>query len=165
MVSGRPSRKLSVRPDRYGECVADRWAPDRFDPSAYWARTFTLPVFFADLDVNFHVNNVAYGRFFEHARYTAHNEIGVVDLLRDGGRMLVARIAIDYLAESRLGDLVVRLRVGRFGRSSLVEEMAAWQGDTCVALAEVTMAHRRDGAAAPWTDELREAFATLRPAS
>jgi acyl-CoA thioester hydrolase len=145
--------------------VAGRWAPDRLDPKAYAPRSFTLPVFYGDLDTNGHVNNVAYGRFFEHARYTTHHEIGLVSGLGHGSRLIVARVAIDYLAESRLGEpLVVRVRLGSFGRTSLIEEQAAWQGDVCVALAEIVMVHQKDGVAAPWTDALRDAFAALRPA-
>jgi acyl-CoA thioester hydrolase len=143
--------------------VASRWAPDRLDPKAY-ARALTLPIFYNDLDTNGHLNNVAYGRFFEHMRFTAHHEIGVIDALEGGSRLLVGRVAIDYLAETRLGDpLVVRIRLARFGRASLIEEMAAWQGDVCVALAEVVMVHQHNGSAAPWPDALRRAFTTLEP--
>jgi acyl-CoA thioester hydrolase len=151
-------------PSRYGEGVAGRWAPDRLDPQAYGARSFTLPIFYGDLDTNGHLNNVAYGRFFEHARFTAHHEIGVAEALGPGGRVLVARVAIDYLSESRLGDpMVVRMRLARFGRTSLVEEQAAWQGDVCVALAEITIVHTHDGVASPWPDPVRNAFAQLLP--
>ena len=132
---------------------------------AYAPRAFTLPIFYGDLDTNGHVNNVAYGRFFEHARYTTHHEIGLVAGLGKGSRLLVARVAIDYLAESTIGEpLVVRVRLGSFGRTSLIEEMAAWQGDVCVALAEIVMVHQQGGVAAPWTDPLREAFGALSPA-
>ncbi len=124
-----------------------------------------LTVMYNDLDPNNHLNNVAIGRFFEHARVTANQGDGLWQALRPG-RLIVARVAIDYLVEGRIGPVHVRTRLASLGRTSYRMEQAAWQpqpGGTasCLGLAEVTLVHLRDGRPAPLSDAFREAAAPL----
>jgi acyl-CoA thioester hydrolase len=136
------------------------WPADRLDPEAYPGPGVDLPVFYGDLDTNHHVNNVALGRYFEMGRYELHHRIGLGRRARaHGGSLVVARVAIDYLAEVLfgVGPLHVRTRLAALGRTSLTEHQAAWQQGRCVALAEIVAVYRHDGAAAPWPDDIRAA--------
>jgi acyl-CoA thioester hydrolase len=101
-----------------------------------------------------------FARFFEHARYIAHSMVGLPPLMRDSGdRILVARLAIDYIAEAHFGTpLHIRTRVASFGRSSLVEQQAAWQGDRCVAIAEVVIAYRHGSESMELPSSVRAIF-------
>jgi acyl-CoA thioester hydrolase len=129
-----------------------RWEPHRLDRACYPEPGIDLPVLYADLDVNGHLNNVALGRFFEHSRATVYAENGFWHAAHaEGGRSFVVRVAIDYLREVHLGSVLhVRSRLVRVGTSSATIEQAAWVDDTCVGLAEVVFAHARDGGSAPW---------------
>jgi acyl-CoA thioester hydrolase len=132
----------------------------RLDRRHYPARGVDLPVFAADLDLNGHVNNVTLGRYFEQCRYDAQEAAGFQAVLgRTGGNSLVARAVYDYLAETLPGrPLHVRLRIERVGRTSVLEQMAAWQGEQCVALAEFTLVHREQGRPQPWPAPALEQF-------
>jgi acyl-CoA thioester hydrolase len=143
-----------------------RWPADRIDPAAYAEPGVDLPIFYGDLDTNRHVNNVALGRYFEQARLETHRGVGIDRIVHgEGGSLLVARVAIDYVAEVHFGSpLHIRVRVCSVGRSAMHEEQAAWQNDQCVALAEVVAVHRRDGAAAEWPAAARTAWRSLRAA-
>ena len=145
--------------------TSDRWPADRLDPHAYGDPGVDLPVFYGDLDTNGHLNNVAFGRFFEQARFMAHRGAGISAVMAsEGSQFLVARVAIDYLREARFGSpLHVRTRVARVGSSSVTEEQAAWQHDACVALSEVTMVYLADGHPAPLTPVMREAVDSISP--
>jgi acyl-CoA thioester hydrolase len=141
-----------------------RWAPDRIDRGCYPGPGLDLPVLFGDLDTNMHVNNVMMGRFFEESRVDAHFQAGVPQMLHKVGmHNLIARVAIDYVQEARYRKpLHVRLRVAKIGTTSATYEQAAWQGDECVALAEVVAVCRSADGAAEWPGEAREALERLK---
>lgn len=70
---------------------------------------------FGDTDVLGHVNNAA---------YASYAELGRIDLLKrvswDQGGPILARLAIDFVAQVRLGSrVVVTSQVARIGRSSI----------------------------------------------
>jgi acyl-CoA thioester hydrolase len=131
------------------------WDADRLDSACYPGPGLDLPVLFADLDVNGHLNNVSMGRFFEHARATAFHAAGFWKTAhQDGGRSFVVRVSIDYLREVQLSQVMhVRSRFVAVGRSSARVEQAAWVDGACVGLAEVVFAHALDGSSAPWPEE------------
>lgn len=141
-----------------------RWPAERLDVDAYPGPGLDLPIFYGDLDTNGHLNNVALGRFFEHARFTGNVTAG----LREAGRptashFLVARVAIDYLVEGQYGEtLHVRTRTGRIGTSSAVLEQAAWQRGEPLGLAEVVMVHLVDRRPAPFSPALRSVLESMR---
>jgi acyl-CoA thioester hydrolase len=142
------------------------WQAERLDRTSYPGPGMDLPVFYGDLDTNGHVNNVAFARFFEHSRFTTHRNLDIGGLLfREGRHLLVARVAINYLAEAHFGtDLHVRTRTASFGRTSITEEQAAWQGDTCVALSDVVIVCVGEGIAQPVSDDLRALLMTMTAA-
>jgi acyl-CoA thioester hydrolase len=132
-----------------------RFEPDRLDPNAYVAPGLELPVMYGDLDTQEHVNNVALQRYFEQLRYITHIEGKIVETLYGAGkRLVVAHIGVDFLGETFFGSpLLVRSRLGRIGKTSIVEEQAAWQDGRCVAVAEVVSACRgADGGPAQLDD-------------
>jgi acyl-CoA thioester hydrolase len=141
------------------------WDPARLDRDRYLGPGLDLPVLFADLDVNGHLNNVALGRFFEHARATAFSDAGFWQAAHvDGGRSFVVRVSIDYLREVYLSQVLhVRSRFVAVGRSSARVEQAAWVDGTPVALAEVVFAHAMSGTSAPWPPEARALLESLLP--
>jgi acyl-CoA thioester hydrolase len=133
--------------------MSDRWDRERLEVTSYPGPGLDLPVLYADLDTNRHLNNVAVGRFFEHARATTFAATGYWHAVHaEGGLSVIVRVAIDYLREGHLGDLHVRSRLTRVGTSSATVQQAAWQDGACLALAEVVFAHSRDGASAPWPE-------------
>lgn len=137
-----------------------RWSLERLDQSRY-PDGIELPVFYNDLDTNAHINNVALGRYFEHGRYDAHRRHRI-NVALPPGNFLSARVAIDYLAEGRVGrTLSVRMRVSRIGRTSVVEEQGAWQNGTCIALAESVLVYVVDGRPSPIPAALRVICETL----
>ncbi len=144
--------------------MSPRWTADQLDPQAYVSPGLDLPVFYGDLDPNGHINNVAFGRFFEMHRVTAHRELGLSQLLHDlGGNIFVARVTINYVQEAHFGHpLSLRLRVTDIGTSSITETQAAWQGGELVALAEVVIVWVHAGRSAPLPDSVRELFESLR---
>jgi acyl-CoA thioester hydrolase len=132
--------------------MAARWSPDRLAVDCYPGPGLDLPVLYGHLDTNGHMNNVELGKFFEHARVGLFGGTGFWRAVTAGGGIsLVVRVAIDYLREIHLGQtLHVRSRVARAGTGSMTVEQAAWVEGTCVALAEVVLAHSVDGSSAPW---------------
>lgn len=149
------------------------WDPARLDPACYPGPGSDLLVMFADLDLNMHLNNVAAGRFFEHARGSVFSDCGMGKVVHDqGGRFFVVRVSIDYLHEVQVNQtLHIRTRFVAVGRSSMRVEQGAWVEGRCVLLSEVVFAHAKDGGSAPWPPAAREMIerlvedsAALRPA-
>lgn len=141
-----------------------RWPADRLDPDAYAAPGLDLTVFYGDIDPNGHLNNVAYGRFFEQSRVLTHAGLGLPVLESGRTSVLVARVCIDYLREGGFGSpLHVRVRISEVRRTSFVEEQAAWQDGQCLALSEVVLVHISDGRPVPVPDRMRAALESLRP--
>jgi acyl-CoA thioester hydrolase len=145
--------------------TSSRWPAERLDPEHYAGPGHDLPVFYGDLDTGGHLNNVAFGRFFEQSRFGAHRLIGLPKLMdEDGGRFLVARVAIDYLREAHFGSpLHVRTRVHEIRNASAVEHQAAWQDGECVALSEVVMVYVTDTGPTPLPEQVRAALQQVLP--
>lgn len=121
-------------------------APEGFDPAdpAAYRQWTGERVRFSDLDPLGHVNNNAFGVYFETARLgffeavRLHQEANAgtgVESRREA--TVVARLTIDFLAE--LGypaDLRVGTRLSRLGRSSFAYRQGLFSGDRCFATAE-----------------------------
>ncbi len=121
--------------------------PYRLDPSIYPFRTEITPRF-GDLDVNRHINNVAFARYFEEGRVRFQMERrGEIDF--PAARGLLVSVGIEYLAEGGYPDPVtVCAGFGDIGRSSWHILLAAFQRDRCIATCDSVLAARtKDGPA------------------
>lgn len=116
--------------------------PRRLDPAAYPFRLIIQPRY-GDMDPNHHLNNVALARMLEEARVRfqtdlrqRHPEIG-------RPRLLVAHVAIDYLAEGHYpGDVDARLAILAVGGASYRIGQALFQAGRCILLADSVLVHR-----------------------
>jgi len=117
---------------------------------------------FADMDVNRHLNNVAFSRFFEEARIRFNWTLFAAENRAERPRYLVAHVAIDYLGEGSYPEPVtLGYAVGSIGRTSFRAQKAMFQNDRCIALCDTVLVHRGDAGPAPLPDALRtrlEAF-------
>ncbi len=141
-----------------------RHDPRRTDASAYpWS--VVVETRFGDMDVNFHLNNVAVAGLYEEARVRFNWHIR--DSFAVGRpRFLVARVEIDYLGE---GEYRVPTSMGvavvATGTSSWRVAMGLFQPGGCIGLCDTVMVHRGDAGPAPIPDPLRTALGefALRP--
>lgn len=99
---------------------------------------FTMKVTprFYETDALGHINNTVLSNWFEAARepvfrlFNPGLELGKWNLI-------LARVAIDYVAQTHYGkEVEVRSWIGRIGNSSFVVEQEAWQEGICVARGE-----------------------------
>ncbi len=80
-----------------------------------------LPVQWGDQDAFGHVNNVIYFQWFESARMTYYEKIGLFEMLSQSGvGVILASIKCDYLSQLTYPDRIfVGARVTRIGNSSM----------------------------------------------
>jgi acyl-CoA thioester hydrolase len=132
--------------------------PRRRQADAYPA-SLTLETRFADMDVNGHLNNVAFARLFEETR-VRFNRARLAALAAGARRssFVVARVAIDYLAEGNYpAPVTVGYAIAHIGRSSFTVAMAAFQDGNCIALCDSVLVHRDpETGPAPIPPALRE---------
>jgi acyl-CoA thioester hydrolase len=104
-------------------------------PEAYtfWTREL---VRFADLDINGHVNNIAFAIYAESGRAAFLHDAGLWSLGDPSRQNVLAHIEIDYLQELKYpADIRVGLRVLKIGRSSFQLGAGIFSGERCVAVA------------------------------
>lgn len=145
--------------------------PNRRLADAYPA-SLTLETRFADMDVNGHLNNVAFARLFEETRVRFNRaNFSHAGLAAPQGTLapgekrssfVVAHVAIDYLAEGNYpAPVTVGYAIARIGSSSFTVAMAAFQdgpkGFDCIALCDSVLVHRDPATGpAPLPPALRE---------
>jgi acyl-CoA thioester hydrolase len=120
----------------------------RFDPvrlnSASYPHSAAVETRFQDLDPLGHINNVAMGALFEQGR-VRFNRAFLLEHGRHrnpGMRWLVARVAIDYLAEGHFPEpVVIANGIGRIGNASWTILSAAFQQDRCIALCDTVLVY------------------------
>jgi acyl-CoA thioester hydrolase len=137
--------------------------PRRRDAAAYPA-SLTLETRFADMDVNGHLNNVAFARFFEETR-VRFNRASVAPAPGERrSSFVVVHVAIDYLAEGNYpAPVTIGYAIAAIGRSSFTVAMAAFQDGACIALCDSVLVHRDpETGPAPIPPGLRERLETLR---
>ena len=117
---------------------------------------------FADMDVNRHLNNVAFSRFFEETRIRFNGALFAAARTAARPHYLVAHVAIDYLGEGSYPEPVTMgYAIGHIGRTSFRALKAMFQNGTCIALCDTVLVHRGDAGPAPLPADLRtrlEAF-------
>ena len=138
-----------------------RHDPRRLDPAAYpW--TVEVATRFGDMDINFHLNNIAVAGLYEEARVRFHLHLGQrVPELRQM-RLVVARVGIDYLAEGRYPAAAqVGVAVSAIGTSSYTLALALFQDARCIGLSDAVLVLRGGRGTAPIPDTLRTVLGEL----
>lgn len=126
----------------------------RLDPARYPHRE-VIQTRFADLDPQGHINNVAMATLFETARVRFNHAMGF-GRGRSGGRWLVARVEINYLAEGHFpADMLVASGIGRIGTRSWTIVSCAFQEGRAVATCETVVVMEARGDVEGMPDEVR----------
>lgn len=132
--------------------------PWRLDATAY-PSTLEFPTRFGDLDPLGHLNNVSLARAYEEGRVRFSTSFAARELYADGGRVVVARVAIDYLAEAFYPlPLTVCTGVLRVGGASYSFGQLLLQDGRAVGVAESVLVFTSGGRSAPLPEALREAL-------
>lgn len=117
---------------------------------------------FQDLDINGHLNNVAFAALFESARVMLNRRVRPWAERPLNERTMVAAVAITYLAEGHFpGDVRIASGIGRIGTSSWTIIQAMFQNDRCIATCDTTVVCRTDNQAKPLRDALVQELALL----
>lgn len=120
-----------------------------------------VPVRFADLDPLRHINNVAFGQFYEEARVHLNTQVFAKAQTRPE-RMLVANVDIAYLAEGLYpGVIRVGSGIGRIGRTSYEIVQALFQNDKCIGAAQTIVVYIQNGQPASPPPEVRAVLETF----
>jgi acyl-CoA thioester hydrolase len=111
-------------------------APSRLDiPLRLEDYPFRLSdnVRFADLDPQYHVNNVVYSTYFETGRVTLMRN-PAYGLMPEGHSWMLVRLAIDFRAEVNWpGTVELGLGVSRIGRTSVAYKQVVFSEGRCAA--------------------------------
>lgn len=95
-----------------------------------------------DTDVYGHMNNVVYNEYFDTAVNQTLIELGVLDLRASDVIGLVVHSQTSYFRPVAFPDtVVVGVRVGRLGRTSVTYEYALFRGDDGSAAAQGSFTH------------------------
>ncbi len=136
--------------------------PRRFDLAIYPHR-LELHTRFADVDPQWHLNNVRLAEFYQEGRISLNQalrqEFGLER--EDGHRTVVARQTMDYLAEVKWPNLItIGVGISRIGGASFTMALAMFQQDRCVGLADTTLVNIAEEGPAPLQSRFREALAS-----
>jgi acyl-CoA thioester hydrolase len=134
--------------------------PLLLDPAIY-RYGFDIAPRFSDIDLQNHLNNVRIGEFYQEGRVTFFAQLVREQNLQraEGLRVLIAHIAIDYLAEISYPQLVtVKLGVVKLGRTSITLQMALFSEGRCAGLANVVVVNADAQGSAPIPDDWRAAL-------
>jgi acyl-CoA thioester hydrolase len=136
--------------------------PRRFDLSIYPHRV-ELNARFADLDPQWHLNNVRIAEFYQEGRVSFNRALRKeFDLEREPGhRTLVARQSIDYLAEVEWpGTIIVTAGISRIGGASFAIALGLFQNGKCLGISDATLVHATKQGPARLPDRFREVLAS-----
>jgi acyl-CoA thioester hydrolase len=130
----------------------EKW---RLDLAAY-PITLESDTRFQDLDVNGHLNNVAFAALFENARVLLHRELRPWGERPKNERTMVAAVEINYLAEGNFPEpLTIASGIGKVGNSSWTILQAMFQQGVCIATCDTVVVCRTDNEGKPLRPELR----------
>jgi acyl-CoA thioesterase FadM len=132
--------------------------PRRLDPHIYPYK-IDIQARFADMDPQWHLNNVRIAEFYQEARISFNHALSEeFDLERTPDqRVLVARQSIDYLGEVQWpGVLSVGIGVSHLGGSSFSFGLALFQASRCVGISDAVLVYATQQGPARIPDRLRE---------
>lgn len=138
----------------------------RLDVASYPNIT-TLNTRFQDMDVNGHLNNVAFASLFENCRVQLNRGLSpTADRAGasrpDSERVLVAVVTINYLREgSYPEDVIIGTGIGHIGNSSWTLVQAMFQHDQCIATCDTVVVCKTDGQSKPLRPELVAELETM----
>ncbi|MBK6706994.1 MAG: acyl-CoA thioesterase [Sphingomonadales bacterium] len=110
---------------------------------------------FQDMDINGHLNNVAFASLFENARVQLHRNARPWGARPENERTMVASVEINYLREGNFpAPVTIGSGIGRVGNSSWVVVQAMFQNGHCIATCDSVIVCRTDNEAKPLRAEL-----------
>jgi acyl-CoA thioester hydrolase len=111
---------------------------------------------FQDLDINGHLNNVAFAALLENARVFLHLEARLMDSLGKGERTMVAAFQVNYLGEGSYPEpVIIGSGIGEVRNSSWTIVQAMFQNGRCISTGDTVVACRGPDGALPVKAELR----------
>ena len=126
----------------------------RLNPASYPV-AIELQTRFQDMDINGHLNNVAFAALFESGRVLLNRQVRPLDERPSNERTMVAAVEINYLAEGNFPDPVeISTGIGRLGTSSWTIVQAMFQNGGCIATCDTVVVCRTDGQAKPLRAEM-----------
>ena len=126
----------------------------RLDAASYPV-CIELQTRFQDMDINGHLNNVAFAALFESGRVLLNRDVRPPDVRPANERTMVAAVEINYLAEGNFPDPVqIATGIGRLGTSSWTIVQAMFQNGGCIATCDTVVVCRTDGQAKPLRAEM-----------
>ncbi len=109
---------------------------------------------FQDMDINGHLNNVAFAALFESGRVMMNRRLRPLGGRPANERTMVAAVEINYLAEGNFPDPVdIATGIGRIGNSSWSIVQAMFQNGRAIATCDTVVVCRTDGEAKPLRSE------------
>ena len=110
---------------------------------------------FQDMDVNGHLNNVAFASLFENARVQLHRKARPWSERPKNERTMVASVEINYLREGNFpAPVTIGSGIGRIGNSSWVVVQAMFQKGECIGTCDNVIVCRTDNQPKPLRAEL-----------
>jgi len=110
---------------------------------------------FQDMDINGHLNNVAFAALFESSRVLLNRRVRPLGERATNERTMVAAVEINYLAEGNFPDPVrIAIGIGRIGTSSWTIVQAMFQNGRCIATCDTVVVCRTDNQAKPLRAEI-----------
>lgn len=110
---------------------------------------------FQDMDINGHLNNVAFASLFENARVQLHRKARPWADRPKNERTMVASVEINYLREGNFpAPVTIGSGIGRIGNSSWVVVQAMFQKGQCIGTCDSVIVCRTDNEAKPLRAEV-----------
>ena len=132
--------------------------PRRLDLTVY-PHQLDLQARFADVDPQWHLNNVRIAEFYQEGRISFNRALSQeFHLEREKGqRILVVRQSLDYLAELEWpGVITVGVGVSRVGGASFALALAMFQNGRCAGISDATLVYATKDGPTRIPDRLRE---------
>jgi acyl-CoA thioester hydrolase len=136
--------------------------PHRFDLNIY-PHKLELQARFADVDPQWHLNNVRIAEFYQEGRVSFNHALRKeYNLEREHGhRTLVARQSMDYLAEVEWPGLItIGVGIARIGGASFSMALAMFQNGKCVGISDATLVFATKTGPTRLPDRMREVLAS-----